>query len=175
MSGDRSESGVVREQWRTRPSGRAGAGGAQGYTMLELVVVLTLLALLMSLVLPGLQRSIKKQRDLAHLRQLTTVLRLARSQASTTRQRVRLFLNTETGAYRLEGTTRQGVLTGMRLSDTWLVWQDTGHHRGYIAFYGDGSSSGGQLILEDLSGRRYRLEVEMITGKVNLKMKEQTG
>jgi hypothetical protein len=60
-------------------------------------------------------------------------------------------------------------LTGMRLTDTRLVWQDTGHHQGYIAFYGDGSSSGGQLVLEDAAGKRFYLEVETITGKVSFK------
>ncbi len=141
--------------WKVRGStGRPGTaaaslGPADGFTLLELMVVLALLALLMGLVLPGLQRTVKKERDRANLRQLTTTLRLARSQAATTRQRVRVFVNRETGQYRLEGSKRPGVLTGMRLGETRLVWQDRSHRQGYIAFYGDGSSSGGKLALED--------------------------
>ncbi len=123
--------------------------GPDGFTLLELMVVLALLALLMGLVLPGLQRTVKKERDRATLRQLTLVLRLARSQAATTRQRVRVFVNRETGRYWLEGSDRRGVLTGMRLGETRLVWQDQSHRQGYVAFYGDGSSSGGKLALED--------------------------
>ncbi len=146
--------------------------GQNGFTLLELIVVLALLALLMGLVLPGLQRTVKKERDRANLRQLTTVLRLARSQAATTRKRVRVFVERETGRFWLEGFGRQGVLTGMRLGDTHLVWLDTSHRQGYIAFYGDGSSSGGKLVLEDVTGRRYNLEVEIITGKVSLKTGE---
>ena len=153
--------------------GKAVFLGPDGFTLLELMVVLALLALLMGLVLPGLQRTVKKERDRATLRQLTTTLRLARSQAATTRQRVRVFVNRETGQYRLEDSNRQGVLTGMRLGETRLVWQDPGHRQGYIAFYGDGSSSGGKLALEDLTGRRYNLEVEIITGKVSLKTGEE--
>jgi len=147
--------------------------GPAGFTLLELMVVLALLALLMGLVLPGLQRTVKKERDRATLRQLTLVLRLARSQAATTRQRVRVFVNRETGRYWLEGSDRRGILTGMRLGETRLVWQDPGHRQGYIAFYGDGSSSGGKLALEDTTGRRYNLEVEIITGKVSLKTGEE--
>ena len=147
--------------------------GPDGFTLLELMVVLALLALLMGLVLPGLQRTVKKERDRATLRQLTLVLRLARSQAATTRQRVRVFVNRETGRYWLEGSDRRGVLTGMRLGETRLVWQDPGHRQGYIAFYGDGSSSGGKLALEDTTGRHYNLEVEIITGKVSLKTGEE--
>jgi general secretion pathway protein H len=144
-----------------------------GFTLLELMVVLALLALLMGLVLPGLQRTVKKERDRATLRQLTTTLRLARSQAATTRQRVRVFVNRETGQYRLEGSDRRGVLTGMRIGETRLVWQDQTHRQGYIAFYGDGSSSGGKLALEDITGRRYTLEVAIITGRVTLKTGEE--
>ena len=161
---------------RCRPTriGKAASVGQNGFTLLELIVVLALLALLLGLVLPGLQRNIARERDRANLRQLTAALRLARSQATTTRQRVRLFVNRDTGKYWLEGTNRQGVLTGMRLGDTRLVWQDRTRRQGYIAFYGDGSSSGGKLALQDSTGRHYDLEVEIITGRVTLKSREET-
>ncbi len=144
-----------------------------GFTLLELMVVLALLALLMGLVLPGLQRTIARERDRANVRQLTTALRLARSQAATARTRVRVFVDLTSGRYRLEGSNRQGELTGMTLAESRLVWQDLGRHRGYIAFYGDGSSSGGKLVMIDPAGRRYNLEVEIITGKVSLKTGEE--
>lgn len=146
-----------------------------GFTLLELIVVLALLALLMGLVLPGLQRTVTKERERANLRQLATVLRLARSQAASTRQRIRVFLDVKTEQYWLEGSNRQGVLAGMRLQDPRLVWQDPTRQRGYIAFYGDGSSSGGKLILVDRTGRRYHLEVEIITGRVSLKIEKTTS
>lgn len=149
-------------------AGKADLLGEGGFTLLELIVVLALMALLMGLVLPGLMRTVQKERDRAGLRQFTTVLRLARSQAATDRHRVRVFVNKETGAYWLEGSNRRGVLTGMRLGDVRLVWQEPGR-RGYIAFYGDGTSSGAKLVMKDPTGRLYDLEVEIITGKVTLK------
>jgi prepilin-type N-terminal cleavage/methylation domain-containing protein len=165
---------VLKHRCRPIRTGQAAFVGQNGFTLLELVVVLALLALLLGLVLPGLQHNIARERDRANLRQLTATLRLARSRAATTRQRVRLFVNPETGKYWLEGTNRRGVLTGMRLGDTRLVWQDRTRHQGYIAFYGDGSSSGGKLALEDSAGRHYDLEVEIITGRVTLKIEAHT-
>jgi general secretion pathway protein H len=140
-----------------------------GFTLLELVVVLGLMALIMALVLPGLQGSWKRERDRANLRQLAVALRTARSEAATRRQRVRVFLDVETGQYRLEDSNRGGQVTGMRLDEAQLVWEDSTKRLGYIAFYGDGSSSGGKLTLVGAGGQRQVLEVEVITGKVTLK------
>jgi general secretion pathway protein H len=152
-----------------RPGADGDAGRAQaGFTLLELMAVLALMALLMGLVLPGLVRSWEREKNRAALRELTAALRTARSEAVTRGRKVRLFLNLKTGRYRLEGSTREGTLTGMSLTDASLVWQNPEKSQGYIVFFGDGSSSGGKLGLVEPTGRRYLLEVEPITGKVSL-------
>lgn len=140
-----------------------------GFSLLELVVVLFLMALLMGLVLPGLISSWEREKNRATLREFTTTLRTARSEAVTRGARVRLFLNLKTGRYRLEGSTQEGALKGVSLTDALLVWQNPEKSQGYIAFYGDGSTSGGKLALVEPTGRRYLLEVEPITGKVSLR------
>jgi general secretion pathway protein H len=149
------------------PNGEAERTQA-GFTLLELMVVLALMTLLMGLVLPSLVRSWEREKNRATLRDLAATLRTARSEAITRGFKVRLFLNLKSGRYRVEGSAREGTLTGVRLTDARLVWQDPEKSRGYIAFFGDGSSSGGKLILVEPSGRRYRLEVEPITGRVSL-------
>ena len=154
-----------------RPGVRADrdAGQAQaGFTLLELMAVLGLMALLLGLVLPGLLRSWEREKNRVALRELTAALRTARSEAVTQGRKVRLFLNLKTGRYRLEGSTREGTLTGMSLNDARLVWQNPEKSQGYIVFFGDGSSSGGKLALVEPTGRRYLLQVEPITGKVSL-------
>ncbi|HSO72858.1 MAG TPA: GspH/FimT family protein [Thermodesulfobacteriota bacterium] len=140
-----------------------------GFTLLELMGVLVLMALLLGLVLPGLLRSWERESNRATLREFTTTLRTARSEAVNKGLQVRLFLSLKTGRYRLEGSTREGALKGVSLTDAQLVWQNPEKSEGYIAFYGDGSSSGGTLALVEPTGRRYLLEVEPITGKVSLR------
>jgi general secretion pathway protein H len=139
-----------------------------GFTLLELMAVLALMTLLMGLVLPSLVRSWEREKNRATIRELTATLRAARSEAITRGFKVRLFLNLKSGRYRLEGSGREGTLTGVSLADARLVWQDPEKSQGYIAFFGDGSSSGGKLMLVEPAGRRYLLEVEPITGKVSL-------
>ena len=146
------------------------AGWAQaGFTLLELMAVLGLMALLLGLVLPSLLHSWEREKNRASLRELTTTLRTARSEAVTKGVRVRLFLDLKTGRYRLEGSTQEGALKGVSLTDARLVWQNPEKSQGYIAFYGDGSTSGGTLALVEPTGRRYLLEVEPISGKVSLR------
>jgi hypothetical protein len=61
----------------------------------------------------------------------------------------------------------------LTLVDARLVWQNPEKRQGYIAFYGDGSSSGGKLELVETTGQRHFLEVKPITGKVSLGLIEQ--
>jgi type II secretion system protein H len=144
-----------------------------GFTLLELIVVTALMALLVGLVLPGLMGSWERAGSRANLRKLTTALRLARSEAATQGHRVRVFLNLKNGRFQVEGSKQEGELTGMRLTDPHLVWEDPEKTRGYIAFYGDGSSSGGKLVLEERAGQRHLVEVKPVTGKVHLAIQEK--
>jgi general secretion pathway protein H len=139
-----------------------------GFTLLELLAVLALMALILGLVLPSLLRSWEREKNRAALRELTAAVRTTRSEAITRGRKMRLFVNLKTGRYRLEGSTQEGILTGVSLSDARLVWQNPEKSQGYIAFFGDGSSSGGRLALEEATGRQYLLEVEPITGRVSL-------
>ncbi|RJR32945.1 MAG: prepilin-type N-terminal cleavage/methylation domain-containing protein [Deltaproteobacteria bacterium] len=144
--------------------------GEHGFTLLELVMVMALLVLMMGLVAPTMYGTWHREREKASLRQLMTTLRSARSLAASRHQRVRVFLDLSAGRYRLEGTSKGGELSrSMRVGEAHLVWQDREGRRGYIAFYGDGSSSGGYLVLTDKGGVSQVIDVEIITGKVSLK------
>ncbi len=154
---------------RLREPGRPSQQAAAGFTLLELMCVLALLALLIGLVLPSMYRTIKREQTRATLRELAVALRTARSVAATSHRRVRFFVDLKTGRYRLEGSAQQRALVGMRLDEARLVWQTPEKRQGYIAFYADGSSSGGFLALKDPAGKRHFLEVEIITGKVTLR------
>lgn len=146
------------------------APGEQGFTLLELLMVMALLTVIMGLVVPTMFGTWHREQEKASLRQLMITLRSARSLAATTHQRVRVFLDLSGGRYRVEGASRVGELSrGFRLGDAHLVWQDREARQGYIAFYGDGSSSGGYLVLTDKGGVKQVIDVEIITGKVSLK------
>ncbi|MHB8070023.1 MAG: GspH/FimT family pseudopilin [Desulfobaccales bacterium] len=144
--------------------------GQCGFTMLELTVVMALLVLMMGMVVPNLYGSWQRERDRAAVRQLMTTMRTARSLAATRHRRVRVFLDLAQGRYQLEGSPQTvDVSQNFRLGDAHLVWQDREARRGYVAFYGDGSSSGGYLALVDRGGKIQVMDVEILTGRVSLK------
>ena len=146
---------------KNRPTG--------GFSYLELLAVLALLTLILGLVVPGFRASLKKEKVRAGLRQLAATLRGARGAAAAQSQRRRVFLDLDTGCYRLEGSSRQGCLPpGIQIADARLVWENPRQRQGYIEFYPDGSSSGGYLTISDPTGSRYTLKIEIITGRVNL-------
>lgn len=144
-----------------------------GFTLLELMMVMVLMALLVGLVLPGLMGTWERASSRANLGKLTSALRVARSEAATQGHRVRVFLDLKNGRFRMEGSKQQWELTGMRLIDAHLVWEDQEKSQGYIAFYGDGSSSGGKVALEEPTGQRHLIIVKPVTGKVQLAIQEK--
>jgi prepilin-type N-terminal cleavage/methylation domain-containing protein len=157
------------------PDATRGAGSAfslpddAGFTFLELLTVLALMALLLGLVAPTFYRSWERERVRGSLRDLGSVLRLARSIAVTERVQTRVYVDLGQGRYWLEGKGRAGRLpAGTRVAQASLVWPERGRELGYIAFYADGASSGARLALEGPGGRSYMVQVDNITGKVTL-------
>lgn len=134
--------------------------------------MLAILALLIGLVSPSLYRGLERERFRAALRSFNAVLRLARSVAVTERQRVRVFVDLERGGWWLEGGGRSGTWpAGTRVAQASLVWPDRSQRQGYIAFYPDGSSSGGQLELLDRRGAHYLLKVDIVTSRVDVDLR----
>lgn len=141
----------------------------RGFTFLELLTVLALMALLLGLVAPTFYRAWERERVRGSLREFSAVLRLARSVAVTERTRIRVFVDLDQGRYWLEGTRRGGRLPpGTRIAQAALVWPEQGRRLGYVAFFGDGASSGAKLDLEDPGGRMYTVYVDIVTSRVTL-------
>lgn len=141
----------------------------RGFTFVELLAVLAILALLIGLVSPRLYGGLERERFRAAMRSFVAALRLARSAAVTDRQPVRVLVDLERGRWWLEGGARAGSWPpGTRITDATLVWPDDGRRLGYLVFYPDGSSTGGRLILMDRRGRLYSVSIDIVTSRVEM-------
>lgn len=142
---------------------RTWSAGNKGFTLLELLVVLTLSTLILAVALPRFAALLPGAELKNYSRQTAALLRLARSQAIATGEEVALVLDRQ---------ARQSRLSGRKMPYPWpeqveLRLADTTEPPGQpgIVFYPDGTSSGGTLVLAG-SGRNYRIEVHWLTGKV---------
>ena len=139
----------------------------KGFTLLELLVVLLVLALVATFVIPSLGGGEAVQIKSA-ARSLAAGLRHTRNQALDGNRPAALSLDVAKREYRLPGEQR-----ARRLPERIDIVLTTarslreGDARGAIRFFPDGSSSGGRIALS--TGRlKYLVDVDWLTGRVSI-------
>jgi general secretion pathway protein H len=138
-------------------SGDCRHSGEAGFTMIEVLVVLVILALTASLVIA---RGPMRSAGLDARGEASTIagaLRGARAQAIATAQSVTVLIDPATRALRV------GLAAPRILSDRVVV----GAPRAGITFTPDGSSSGGQVDLAS-GPTRMQVAVDWLTGRVSI-------
>lgn len=141
---------------------------AQGFTLLELLVVLAIAALIASITLPNLRLPGFASDAARAARQIATGLADTRQAAIFANQESRLILDMEnktfsvgTGpAVKLDGIEKLTLLTAERdiLSD----------NRGTIRFFPDGSAGGGEISVQDETGAMATVKINWLTGRISL-------
>jgi len=137
----------------------------QGFTLIEVIVVMLVVGLAAAVVVPGVGRGVDAFRARAEVSGFSAFLRYAREQAVTRRvsQEVRvipdarLILLTSGGSDRARVSRRIGQ--GVRIDATapsGLV----------VKFLPEGRSSGGAFRIEGPGGRVYTVTVDALTGRV---------
>jgi general secretion pathway protein H len=161
---------VAKARTRTSPAGERArrVGGSPGFTLLELIVVLAIVALVVALV-PGLMLRSQPGLDVeVAARALADGLRQTRSQAMVSNREEVFSLDVEERLFRagrnqplkqLDRTLELHLYTAQaELLDT---------QSGRIRFFPDGSSTGGAIAL-GLGEQRSRVSVDWLTGHVGI-------
>ena len=163
----------------------------RGFTLLELLVVLVIISLMSVLVVPQLTGSLSKTNLQTASKKISASLRYARSRAASEKityvaifdfEKNRLSIITgqeaQTGETTEEdlGDGKERVIRsnsydlpdGVKLEKAVSGGDeiDSGHYQ--ITFFPAGSSSGGDVILTNDRGKRYKISVDFITGIVRL-------
>ena len=140
----------------------ASTGGRQsGFTLLELLVVLTVLALMYALAAPRLGAGLPGVSARGAARDLVAVLQEGRSLALTEQRQVVVSIDAEARSLQLDG--RPQPLRGR--AEIHAI--DTETEPVAVLFYPDGSSSGIELRVEQ-ENHLYRVSVDWLTGRVAL-------
>ena len=137
-----------------------------GFTLIEVMVVLVLIALIMAVTLPPLAGTRGKAEMRTATLEIAAAMRQARSLAIT-RGRTEVFaINTALGTFLAGDARRMGRLPG----DVHAVLMTTTDERddvttGNIRFFADGSATGGGVRLSQ-GRRRSDITVDWLTGRI---------
>jgi general secretion pathway protein H len=150
---------------RGAPTRRA-TGRVRGVTLLELLVVLSIMGLVAALVIPTLGGGVSTTELKSSARQMAAALRLARSEALATRHEHFVLLDLERRVFRVDSDTREIALPRDVELKLFTAQSDlVSDKAGAIRFFPDGGSNGGRVTIA-AGERKYEVDVDWLTGRV---------
>ena len=138
-----------------------------GFTLLELLVVLVLMALMTGLAIPLISAGTPGAQIKAASRELMAGLRQAREQAIVSRQPAALTINVDDRRFQISGHPRAFQLPGKLQIGLFVAEVEDNGKLGSFVFYPDGSSTGGRVTVS-LDGQTNRIDVDWLTGVARL-------
>ena len=139
-------------------------GGDHGFTLIELMVVLTIIGMALTLSIPVLQRSVPQLELKNAARTTVTAIREARAIAIGSNRETVLFFDLGNRYLWVDGTTPVALDPRIGMSLMTATREVIQSGVGGIRFYPDGSSTGGSIELM-LDRRRQVVGVEWLTGR----------
>ena len=139
---------------------------ARGVTLLEILVVLSIMAILAALVLPTFTGGVSMSELKGATREIAAGLRLARSEALATRKETRVVLDLEPRSFQVERDPRTHALPKQIELKLFTAQSDLVSDKvGAIRFVPDGGSNGGRVTLA-AGERKFNVDVDWLTGRV---------
>jgi general secretion pathway protein H len=145
---------------------------ARGFTLVELIAVVVLLAIVMSIVTFSFSKSLESTRVRAASRDLVAALRYTRGQAIVKGEQKVLSLDLENNSYTAPDKSPVRLPENMVLRLTTAAQEQTGESTGGIRFFPDGSSTGGNIAVI-LGEREWRINVAWLTGEIALEEQDE--
>ena len=139
---------------------------ARGVTLLELLIVLSIMAILAAMVVPIFGGGVSTGELKGATREIAAGLRFARSEALATRQETRVVLDLEQRSFQVERDARTHTLPKQIEIKLFTAQSDLVSEKiGAIRFFPDGGSNGGRVTLA-AGERKFDVDVDWLTGRV---------
>ena len=143
------------------------AGNNSGFTLVELLVVLAVLALALAVVPPSLTGAIDSARFKNAQRDLVSALRYTRSRAVNSQQAASVEINVKQGTMQVAGRQRNlSIPDDVALTLVTAQREQLSAFEGAIRFYPDGSSTGGQVRFSR-DDQIWSINVDWLTGRIS--------
>ena len=146
----------------------------QGFTLVEMLVVLMIAALAMTLVGTSISRSVSGAEMRQAANKVAASLRYTRTRAILNKSEQVFLLDTESRKYTAADREPVVLPEGMNVELNTARSELTSETAGGIRFFPDGGSTGGNVRLE-ANGRIYRVNVAWLTGEASLERGEEEG
>ncbi|MGY6588981.1 MAG: GspH/FimT family protein [Wenzhouxiangella sp.] len=150
-----------------------GLQGARqaGFSLVELIVVLVLIALLMMMVGLSITRSVASAEMRNAAREITAGLRHTRGQAVIQRQQQVFTVDAQSRTWQAAGRPPVQLPEGLEVTLNTARSELTGEAAGGIRFFPDGGSTGGSVSL--IAGQReWHVTVGWLTGEIGIERDE---
>ena len=140
----------------------------RGFTLLEMVCVLAIIALLAAVLLPFVPHETSRSRLQAYALQIAALLKTDRDAAITRRGSVATLVDAQARAIR-SGASRTAILIPRDVRFDALLPQTCGRQAALstISFFANGTSCGGTIALTRLD-RGYEIRVNWLTGRIEV-------
>jgi general secretion pathway protein H len=140
-----------------------------GFTLLELMIALGVLAVAAAVAMPLLHRPAGDAALMATARQIVSFMRVARAAAIRDNADRLLTLDLERRRFWVDGITAPTpIARGIAVDLGTLEKELVSGGQGGMRFHPDGSASGGQVMLT-AAGRRVTIELDWMTGHANIR------
>jgi general secretion pathway protein H len=146
-------------------------GQVRGFTLVEIMVVMVIIALVMGLVATSMARSISGAQARAASRNLVASLRYTRARAIIDKKEQVFQVNIENRSYQAPGRKQITLPKGVEVSITTARSELTSESVSGIRFFPDGGSTGGHIELL-VNEREYRVNVAWLTGETHMERAE---
>jgi general secretion pathway protein H len=147
--------------------GQIQSGQQRGFTLVELILVMGLVALMAGLAASSISRSISGAESRQAAREMLAALRYTRTRAILNKSQTVFLVDTEERSYHAPGRKPVVLPEGMDVVLTTARSELTSEAAGGIRFFPDGGSTGGHVELV-VNGREYRVDVAWLTGEATL-------
>lgn len=154
-----------------RSAGQLKRHSPAGFTLVEIMVVMVIIALIMGLVATSMSRSISAAEARAASRDLVASLRYTRARAIIDKAEQVFLVDTENRSYQAPGRDKVELPEGVDLTITTATAELVSDAVSGIRFFPDGGSTGGHIELT-VNKREYRVNVAWLTGEAQLERNE---
>ena len=148
---------------------REGARGREkGFTLLEVIIVITLVVLILSFTTLFFGNALPGARLNSAARELSAMMRYAKILAQNNGEPQTVLINLDTGRYGIEGIQTRNIPEGINIRVTDPVTGEVSRGNYAVLFHESGIAEGGTITLWNAK-RTLNIEIDPIVGSVILK------